>query len=255
MPPPSKSQPSAAPNAQNGQQCAERLAAAAESDSAPNGQKESRQNQGIIEQDVHDLNRSIAAVQLSNTDTGEGDSGSAQNDGLLRREGSFEDDGTHLSSSSLKPASFDSKSMASVTTFAMDEKDSLRPDDSASVQAMDEVESISGPASAAPDSRTGSDAGVPVLRDVVIVQRAREQLPGADPVYAEGADASNGATHGPLTNGFGIADPGACAEGRSPYGFPLEPDEKLLEAMKSPKDRLLILQLEEKIRHFIQESK
>lgn len=52
----------------------------------------------------------------------------------------IEDERSHLSDSSTKPASFDTKSMASENTFGMDEKESLRPDDSASVQAADEDE-------------------------------------------------------------------------------------------------------------------
>ncbi|KAI9877613.1 MAG: hypothetical protein M1823_007076, partial [Watsoniomyces obsoletus] len=51
---------------------------------------------------------------------------------------SIEDDQSHLSNSSTKQQSFETKSMASVTTFAMDEKESLRPDDSASVRAVDD---------------------------------------------------------------------------------------------------------------------
>jgi hypothetical protein len=51
------------------------------------------------------------------------------------------------------------------------------------------------------------------------------------------------------------ANPDNIQDGQNLHGFPLDPDEKLLEAMKSPKDRLLILQLEEKIRHFIKDSR
>jgi hypothetical protein len=42
---------------------------------------------------------------------------------------------------------------------------------------------------------------------------------------------------------------------RNLHGFPKDPDEKLLEAMNSQKDRLLLLQLEEKIIAFIKDSK
>ncbi|RAL09329.1 putative R3H domain protein [Aspergillus homomorphus CBS 101889] len=174
--------------------------------------------------------------------------------GSFKRETSFdEDDRTHLSSSSTKPTSFDSKSMASVTTFAMDEKDSLRPDDSASVQAIDEEESLSGPASGAPNSITGSDSGVRGFRDM---QRPRAILQPTGPVYPDGMQRTNGALlPDPASSGFITPGSEAFQAGRPIHGFPSEPDEKLLEAMKSPKDRLLILQLEEKVRHFIQNSK
>ena len=55
---------------------------------------------------------------------------------------SVEDNHSHLSSSSTKQQSFDTKSMASVTTFAMDEKESIRPDDSASVRAAEDDEAF-----------------------------------------------------------------------------------------------------------------
>ncbi|THC92220.1 hypothetical protein EYZ11_008313 [Aspergillus tanneri] len=178
--------------------------------------------------------------------------------GSLKREASFEDDRTHLSNSSTKPTSFDSKSMASVTTFAMDEKDSLRPDDSASVQAVDEEESLSGAASGAasgaPNSLTGSESGARGFRDI---QRARATLHNMGPIF-DGNQRANGAVMPEsVSNNFVVPTPDGFP-GSQPipmHPFPLEPDEKLLEAMKSPKDRLLILQLEEKVRHFIQSSK
>ncbi|KAJ5363344.1 hypothetical protein N7541_004188 [Penicillium brevicompactum] len=146
---------------------------------------------------------------------------------------------------------FDSKSLASVTTFAMDEKDSVRPDDSASVQAIDEEESLSGHASGAPNSVAGSEAGSRAFRDAVPT-RPRGMLPVPGPLF-NGSQAMNG-TIPPdsVANNFVMpANPDSVQDGQNLHGFPLEPDEKLLEAMKSPKDRLLILQLEEKIRYFI----
>ncbi|GFF53327.1 hypothetical protein IFM62136_02289 [Aspergillus lentulus] len=174
--------------------------------------------------------------------------------GALKREASFDDDRTHLSTSSTKQTSFDSKSMASVTTFAMDEKDSLRPDDSASVQAVDEEESLSGPASGAANSLTGSESGVRIYRDHPRDFSSQKPRPV---VLADGGQRPDGIIHpDSVANNFALP---SSAEGfsveHSLNGFPLQPDEKLLEAMKSPKDRLLILQLEEKVRNFIQNSK
>jgi hypothetical protein len=151
---------------------------------------------------------------------------------------------------------FDSKSLASVTTFAMDEKDSVRPDDSASVQAIDEEESFSGPASGAPNSVTGSEAGGRAFRDFRdgSLLRPRGVLPVPGPLF-NGTNQRLTGTLPPdsVSNNFVIA-PESLQDGQNLHGFPLEADEKLLEAMKSPKDRLLILQLEEKIRYFIRES-
>ncbi|KAF9887485.1 hypothetical protein FE257_010202 [Aspergillus nanangensis] len=198
-------------------------------------------------QDVHIVGKkALESPELSSE---------SHENGALKRETSFEDDRTHLSNSSTKPTSFDSKSMASVTTFAMDEKDSLRPDDSASVQAIDEEECLSGPASGAPNSLTGSESGARGLRDL---QRARSTLQNTGPMFNDGVQQDNGVMMpDSISNNYGIPAHDVFQNGQpiTMHPFPLEPDEKLLEAMKSPKDRLLILQLEEKVRHFIQNSK
>ncbi|PYI25748.1 R3H domain protein [Aspergillus indologenus CBS 114.80] len=208
------------------------------------------------DRNVDGLSQAVQGIDLSEKKYHDSPDFSSEvpENGSLKRETSFdEDDRTHLSSSSTKPTSFDSKSMASVTTFAMDEKDSLRPDDSASVQAIDEEESLSGPASGAPNSLTGSDSGVRGFRDM---QRQRAILQPTGPVYPDGTQHSNGALlPDAMSGGFITPNSEAFQAGRPIHGFPSEPDDKLLEAMKSPKDRLLILQLEEKVRHFIQNSK
>ncbi|KAF7170453.1 hypothetical protein CNMCM6106_005143 [Aspergillus hiratsukae] len=202
------------------------------------------------------LARAVQDVHITDTSDRQSPSFTSEADehGALRREASFEDDRTHLSTSSTKQTSLDSKSMASVTTFAMDEKDSLRPDDSASVQAVDEEESLSGPASGAPNSLTGSESGVRIYRDHPRDLTSQKARPVALP---DGGQRPDGMTlSDTVANNFVLP---SSAEGfpveHSLNGCPLEPDEKLLEAMKSPKDRLLILQLEEKVRNFIQNSK
>lgn len=190
---------------------------------------------------------------------GSGSSLDGQEGSLLKRDHFFDDDHTQLSSSSTKMTNFDSKSLASVTTFAMDENNSVRPDDSASVQAIDEEESLSGPASGAPNSVTGSEAGGRAFRDPRDghMQRPRGVLPVPGPLF--NGSTQRGAVNIPpdsVSNNFVVpAIPDGLQDGSSPHGFPLEPDEKLVEAMKSPKDRLLILQLEEKIRYFISDSR
>ncbi|KAF7595784.1 hypothetical protein BBP40_004915 [Aspergillus hancockii] len=234
--------------------------------SEPRGPKDALSSQMISSQDdevsavdrsLDSLSRTVQDVHLTDA---KGEKSPAfpvevQENIALKRETSFEDDRTHLSNSSTKPTSFDSKSMASVTTFAMDEKDSLRPDDSASVQAVDEEESLSGIASGAPNSLTGSESGARGFRDI---HRTRAALQSTSPIFADGSQRPNGVMMpDSLSNSFVIANQEAFRSGQpiTMHPFPLEPDEKLLEAMKSPKDRLLILQLEEKVRHFIQNSK
>ncbi|KAJ5159132.1 uncharacterized protein N7500_008783 [Penicillium coprophilum] len=207
---------------------------------------------------VDDLGKGVQDIGLALKKHNDGSTSfiGGQNNGLLKRENSFEDDRTHLSTSSTKMTNFDSKSLASVTTFAMDEKDSVRPDDSASVQAIDEEESLSGIASGAPNSVAGSEAGSRVFREQYrdgIPTRPRGILP-VPPLF-DGTQPVNGAIPpGSVANHFVIpANSDGIEDGQILHGFPLEPDEKLLEAMKSPKDRLLILQLEEKIRYFIKD--
>lgn len=200
-------------------------------------------------------------ITLPKDNGGTASSVDGQDNGFLKRQNSFDDDHTQLSNSSTKMTNFDSKSLASVTTFAMDEKDSVRPDDSASVQAIDEEESLSGPASGAPNSVTGSEAGGRTFRDHFLrdgnVMRPRGVLPVSGPLF-NGANQRVMVAISPdsVANNFVMpANHGNLPDDQPMHGFPLEPDEKLLEAMKSPKDRLLILQLEEKIRYFIQDSR
>ncbi len=170
---------------------------------------------------------------------------------------SLEDDQSHLSSSSTKQQSFDTKSMASVTTFAMDEKESIRPDDSASVRAVEDDEVSNAPSRELnfrdtdrlpSSSRTNSGpnaSGVTMaarhyhtltltnpprfgdLPAIPIVQAENDQRPLQSPV-TQAPDSHERAS-----------------------SFPLAPDEKLLDALANPKDRLPLLQLEEKFLGFI----
>lgn len=220
-----------------------------------------KQTSSVSDPCVDDLGRAVQDIDLTlRKDRLETQlSLNEQENGLLKRENSFDDDRTHLSNSSTKMTNFDSKSLASVTTFAMDEKDSVRPDDSASVQAIDDEESFSGPASGAPNSVAGSEAGGRAFRDQYregSALRPRGVLPVPGPLFNGGIQ--RGAVAIPpdsVSNNFIVpANSGNIPDGTSLHGLPKEPDEKLLEAMKSPKDRLLILQLEEKIRSFIKDS-
>ncbi len=177
----------------------------------------------------------------------------------------FEDEQTHLSTSSTKPASLDGKSTASGTTFAMDEKESLRPDDSASVKAADEEDSYSGPGSGAPSSHLGSEAGGRAFRDQFyeiserigrVPERStttgHQEIPNIEEEVVQGAIPPL-----PLSLQEVVAEAGP---GVLPVGGPVcqtnyrDPDEKLLEALDSPKDRLFVLRLEHEVINFIQNS-
>jgi hypothetical protein len=210
---------------------------------------------------IDGLSRAVQDIDITlrKDQIGSGLSLDSQENGILKRENSFDDDRTHLSNSSTKMTNFDSKSLASVTTFAMDEKDSVRPDDSASVQAIDDEESFSGPASGAPNSTTGSEAGGRGFRDQFregSALRPRGILTVPGPLFNGGGQRGVEAIPpDSVSNNFIVpVNSGSNSDGSSLHGLAKEPDEKLVEAMKSPKDRLLILQLEEKICSFIKDS-
>ena len=179
-----------------------------------------------------------------------------------------DDSTTQLSSSdgSAKPPSLDGKSVASATTFALDEKESIRPDDSASLRAVEEEDVISPPDSVAAGSRVGSDSGVArAFRDQLHEISVMGPLPqrGAPPGRFQTPNVSG--AHGlfeptapsdvarplsqPLTNGM--------ANNGLPHQIPVPavPDEKLVEALESPRDRLFVLKLEQDFIDFVKDSK
>ncbi|KAF4443410.1 R3H domain-containing 1 [Fusarium acutatum] len=166
------------------------------------------------------------------------------------------DDSQRADSSSelgTKPPSLDGKSITSGTTFALDEKESLRPDDSASVKAAaedDDAFSVRG--SLVAGSRMGSE----------VAARARMLHLGDIPERRLPQPVPGTAAQGVLTPQSSSSEqpPGA------PMGTPgssdalgviyrQAPDDKLLEAMASPKDRLFLLRLEKQVIDFVQDSK
>ena len=168
--------------------------------------------------------------------------------------------GTQVSSSSGsgKPPSLDGKSVTSGTTFALDEKESLRPDDSASVKATEDEDIYSHLSSGLPGSRTGSDDGVQAFRDqlreISSIQPPRQTGP------VQGFDQQGNPPQGVLyvpPQGLGVGTvPGSV---HAPSGnnqiVDSVPDPKLLEALESPKDRIMVLKLEQDIVDFVKDPK
>lgn len=175
-----------------------------------------------------------------------------------------EDGSTQLSSSdgSGKPPSIDGKSVASATTFALDEKESLRPDDSASLRAVEEEDVTSPPDSVIADSRQGSDNGAArafrdQLHEIAVMAQPHRGVPaGRFPTLP----------NGPHT----LYDPNQPPNGARPMSQPLVngmppmtgspnipaiPDEKLLEALQSPRDRLFVVKIEQDFIDFIKDSR
>lgn len=176
--------------------------------------------------------------------------------------GSGSDDSQKADSSSelgTKPPSLDGKSITSGTTFALDEKESLRPDDSASVKAAgedDDAFSIRG--SLIAGSRMGSE----------VAGRTRVIQLGDMPERRLIQVASAGSSHGILTPQSTSSEqppgqvpemPGLQRADSSSDALNLiyqhAPDDKLIEAMASAKDRLFLLKLEKEVVDFVQNSK
>ncbi|KAK6856698.1 hypothetical protein PG995_006885 [Apiospora arundinis] len=140
-----------------------------------------------------------------------------------------------------KAPSLDGKSITSGTTFALDEKESLRPDDSASVKAaLDDDEAFSVRGSQMTTSRMGSEnARVHRLRlGDMPEKRIIQLLP--EVVVDQGVVTPQNVSQNP--DAFNSM-------------YAQNPDEKLLEAMASPKDRLFLLRLEQDVINFVQSSK
>jgi hypothetical protein len=165
------------------------------------------------------------------------------------------DDGsTQLSSDgSGKPQSFDTKSVASGTTFAMDEKESLRPDDSASMRAaIEEEETFSAPGSVVNGSRVGSDIGSRTFREQfqdipyvnIVSIRAGQQAVTMSTAAALPSLAETSPLNHPVTS-----------DTQSSPNHVNVPDEKLLDALQSQRDRVWVLKLEQDIIDFVGQSK
>ena len=157
-----------------------------------------------------------------------------------------------------KPPSLDGKSITSGTTFALDEKESLRPDDSASVKAAEDDDTFSGRGSIVAGSRIGSEAAARAYRaQMYDVSDRRGMLPLHEPQIQGAVTPLSG------SSGHQVADNGKpkplVGSGDVQDAFNLfysqTPDEKLLEALDSPKDRIFLLRLEQDVIDFVKDSK
>ncbi|KAI9738519.1 MAG: hypothetical protein M1818_005416 [Claussenomyces sp. TS43310] len=157
-----------------------------------------------------------------------------------------------------KPPSLDGKSITSGTTFALDEKESLRPDDSASVKAAEDDDACSGRGSIVAGSRVGSEAAARAYRalsyEIPDRQAVAPNLDLQDPGIITPQSGSSGPQ---MIRDVSPKPPMGPAD--APNGFSLfykqTPDDKLLEALESPKDRLFLLRLEQSLIEFVKDSK
>jgi hypothetical protein len=159
-----------------------------------------------------------------------------------------------------KPPSLDGKSITSGTTFALDEKESLRPDDSASMKAAaDDDETFSIRGSHQHQSRMGSE----------VAARFRIQLGDMPMRTITTHRLVEASMEGVLTPQSGTSDKHAAPDAQLPTNggvsgqeslvdnsfFSQYPDEKLIEAMRDQGDRLFLLRLEKDVVDFVQNSK
>ncbi|KAK5077136.1 hypothetical protein LTR64_005383 [Lithohypha guttulata] len=171
---------------------------------------------------------------------------------------SYEEDQSQLSGSSVnKPQSFDTKSLASVTTFAMDDKESIRPDDSASVRAVDDENphpALSRNSSFQHDTEIHSHKSSRTFSSNVIIPGRRFPTLANPPRFGnlpispvlETQDVQMPKPNIPILTLDDVREP-------IPTIHTL-PDDKLMDALTCQKDRLSLLQLEEKLIGFIRDG-
>lgn len=163
------------------------------------------------------------------------------------------------SSGSGKPASLDGKSIMSGATFALDEKESLRPDDSASLKGGEDDEVFSPPSAGLPSSRVGSDDGYKAFREqlqeiTTMNPAPRSDAPASRPTVVEGS--SKGVLYVPPPgSGVGVVPAARPNSSRADGNASQGPDQKLLEALESPRDRIWVLKLEQDIIDFVKDPK
>jgi hypothetical protein len=169
-----------------------------------------------------------------------------------------DDSSTQVSSSgsSAKLPSFDKQSVASGTTFALDEKESLRPDDSASIRAIEEEDVSSAPGTGAAGSRVGSDTEARAFSEQlhqIAVMAPRGVL---QPVPVMRANI----TFGDMPMNIVAPQPQLIPTSGGAVTMPTAstaptPDEKLLDAIEAPRDRVYVLKIEQDILDFINNDK
>lgn len=158
-----------------------------------------------------------------------------------------------------KPPSLDGKSITSGTTFALDEKESLRPDDSASVKAAEDDDTFSGRGSIVAGSRIGSEAAARAYRAQFYEAPDRRSMQPMQERQSQGVITPQSGSSSQQTTDDGKSKPLLVGPAGAPDGFSLfyrqTPDEKLLEALESPKDRIFLLRLEQDVIEFVKDSK
>jgi len=180
-----------------------------------------------------------------------------EKDSAAAREPVSEENITKITSSqaSTIPSSNDTKSVASATTFTLDEKESLRPDDSASVKAADDED---GRASTQAESRIGSDSGARAFSDQLreISQMGPQgRQPPSIPRVSPAVQTPAGILYSPSPLAGPTSFPGLSSlDAPAEVTLTFPPDEKLLAALNSVRDRVWVLKLEQDITDFVKDE-
>jgi len=186
---------------------------------------------------------------------------------LLKAVALRENESHSSSDASLRKESPDAKSVASRTTLTLDEKESVQPDDSASMQAAleDDLLSISGSGVAV--SSRESDPNIRAFREQLheIDQTASAgPIPLGMPACARtpliGLSGVGNSFSMPLAvlNAPNLPTASQMIPSQLRTSLPelvVPPDDKLLEALASPKDRLFVLKIEQDMIDFVKDSK
>lgn len=183
-------------------------------------------------------------------DSGPGTSADESPDEQFQRIDSSSESGT-------KPPSLDGKSITSGTTFALDERESLRPDDSASVKAAEDDDTFSGRGSIIAGSKMGSEAAARYRNQFYEPPDRRATITGQDLLLTGTRTPHSGSSGQQVIDE--IRPQGVLAQMGEPVVNALfykqTPDDKLIEALESPKDRLFLLRLEQQVMEFVKDSK
>jgi len=186
---------------------------------------------------------------------------------LLKAVALQENESHSSSDASFRKECSDTKSVASRTTLTLDEKESVQPDDSASMQAAPEDDLLSVSGSGIAVSSRESDPNARAFREQLqeIDQTASAgPVPQGMPVCAgislAGLNSVGNAFSMPLAvlNAPNMAMPSSMIPTQPRISLPelvVPPDEKLLEALASPKDRLFVLKIEQDMIDFVKDSK
>lgn len=252
-----------APSTMNGQSHMKSENLKPSSVSPPKLQNKATVKEAAIARLPHELHKSISRLAVNDNTLSSSPLNDQQKSNISRAGLKVDDVQTQISSSSTKAASLDGKSTTSATTFALDEKESLRPDDSASVKAGDEDDFGSGPASGAQNSRVGSEAGSRAFRDQFyeitenigsvphrLHSQGRRIITG---IEEEGPQLTQSPRASALPAPVDLPVQLMANTGPSMEYKYQEPDEKLLEALETPKDRSFLLGLEQDVVTFIKD--